>query len=97
MNYLIEISDVAEQDIRESYLFYANESQNLGHRFEKIIKSTILKTKKFPLKNQIRYNDVRVIFTSKFPFGIHYRIQENRIIIIAVFHTSLSPRKWQAR
>lgn len=97
MNYLIEISDVAEQDIRESYLYYANENQSLGLRFEKAIKSTINRIKKFPLKNQIRYSDVRVIYTSKFPFGVHYKILENRIVIIAVFHTSLSPRKWQAR
>ncbi len=34
---------------------------------------------------------------SKFPFGVHYRINENKIEVLAVLHTSQNPRVWESR
>jgi len=36
-------------------------------------------------------------FLKKFPYGVHFNIIENEIIIVAVFHTSQSPKKWSIR
>lgn len=66
---------------------------NLGISFENSISKTIQQIQKNPLKVQIRYNTIRVAILSKFPFGIHYTVRENEILIIAVFHTSENPAK----
>lgn len=34
---------------------------------------------------------------SRFPFGVHYKLEENKIIILGVFHTSRSPKHWEIR
>jgi len=48
-------------------------------------------------KVQIRYNQTRVAFLQQFPYGVHFNLIENEIIIFAVFNTSQSPKKWSIR
>lgn len=93
-NYFLSISEAAELDIREAFLWYEDQKDNLGLTFEKHISKTIQTIQKNPLKIQIRYNQTRVAFLKKFPYGLHFNVFDNEIIIVAVFHTSQSPQKW---
>ena len=95
MSYSLVISDAAELDIREAFLWYEDQQVKLGLSFEKHISKTIDTIKKNPLKVQVRYNQTRVAFLKKFPYGVHFNINANEIIIIAVFHTSQNPKKWK--
>jgi len=94
MKYALYISEAAELDIRDAFLWYTNHSDQLGHAFEEQIKLTLRHIQKNPLKVQIRYYQIRVAFLKKFPFGIHFNVTENIILVVAVFHTSANPRKW---
>ncbi len=58
---------------------------------------TVRHIQKNPLKIQIRYEQIRVSFLKKFPYGIHFNVTENIILIIAVFHTAVDPKKWVKR
>ena len=51
MTYSVDISEAAEDDIRN------------------------------PLKTQIRYSVVRIFFLKKFPYGIHFIVNGNTILI----------------
>ena len=67
----------------------------LGKKFEKAIDkhfSTIGKNLFF----QIRYNGIRCLPVRKFPFLIHYIVDEkqNEVYIISVFHTSKDNHEW---
>lgn len=48
---------------------------------------------------RIRYNEIRCKKIEKFPFLIHYTINEieKTILIFAVFHTSRNPEIWKNR
>ncbi|MEX1192123.1 MAG: type II toxin-antitoxin system RelE/ParE family toxin [Brumimicrobium sp.] len=96
-NYSLSISEAAELDIRDAFLWYEDQKENLGLKFEKHFSKTIQNIRRNPLKIQIRYNQTRVAFLKKFPYGVHFNVFENEIIIIAVFHTSQSPQKWGNR
>jgi toxin ParE1/3/4 len=97
MVYELIISQTAETDLREAFLWYESQQVNLGFIFEKYFSKAIEKIQKKPLQTQIRYKEIRVAFLKKFPFGIHFTIIANQILIIAVFHTSLNPDKWNNR
>jgi plasmid stabilization system protein ParE len=97
MNYAIEISEAAEADLRDAFLWYEKEAPELGIKFEKQILIAFQYIQKNPLKVQIKYRDVRVDFAKKFPFGIHFKISDNVIIVIAVFHAAENPDKWNIR
>jgi plasmid stabilization system protein ParE len=62
MSYSLIISDAAELDIREAFLWYEDQQVKLGLSFEKYISKSIDTIKKNPLKVQVRYNQTRVAF-----------------------------------
>ena len=99
MAYSIEISETAEDDIREAFLWYEDQKDDLGNLFESHVSKVIESIQRNPFKTQIRYGNTRIFFLEKFPYGIHFRVneQEKSILIVAVFHTSRTPEKWTKR
>ena len=99
MAYSIEISETAEDDIREVFLWYEDQKDDLGNLFESHVSKVIESIERNPFKTQIRYGNTRIFFLKKFPYGIHFQAneQEKSILIVAVFHTSRTPEKWTER
>lgn len=95
MKYNLSISEAAEKDIRETFLWYEEQKEKLGFRFKKEIYSKIETIIKNPSIIQIRYNQIRVIFLKTFPYGIHFNVSGSEIMILAVFHTSMNPKRWE--
>ncbi|MBX7108950.1 MAG: hypothetical protein K1X61_09915 [Chitinophagales bacterium] len=52
---------------------------------------------KGPLGLEIRYDDVRIAFIKRFPFGVHFIIERKNIMVISIYHTSRNPESWFAR
>lgn len=97
MTYKLSIAEAAEVDLRQAFLWYENQKENLGVAFEEYILNAINSIQSNPLKVQVRYGNTRVYFLKKFPYGIHFQVTENKILIVAVFHTSQSPELWMNR
>jgi len=71
----------------------------LGFRFVENVKERINKLPLNPFAFAIRYDNVRCVLVEKFPYMLHYRIDEKESIIeiIALFHTSRNPDLWNDR
>lgn len=93
MKYELIISEIAEIEISDAYIWYNNQQLNLGARFKINLSETINNISKNPYAFQYRYSDIKIAFLHKFPYGIHYVVNENIITIISVFHTSRKPKK----
>ena len=46
-----------------------------------------------PKLAELKYYDIRVLAVKTFPFTIHYKIEKEYIVIVAIFHTSQNPDK----
>lgn len=97
MTYSISIAEAAENDIREAFLWYEDQKDNLGSTFKNHVNKAVDSIQSNPLKTQVRYGNTRVFFLRKFPYGIHFQVDKNHILIVAVFHTSKDPEKWTKR
>lgn len=95
MSYTITIAKAAEDDIRKAFLWYESQKEFLGNSFETHITSAIENILDNPLKFQIRYGNTRIFLLKKFPYGIHFNVNQNNILIIAVFHTSRDSGNWK--
>lgn len=93
-HFKVIISPYAHNDIEQAMDYYNEQTRGLGKRFLKEVKNTANSINKNPFF-QIRYNDVRCLLVKKFPFMIHYSVNEkNKLIFIhAVIHTSLNPEE----
>jgi plasmid stabilization system protein ParE len=97
MAYSVDISQAAEGDIRNAFLWYEEQKAGLGFDFELHISKAIGSIQSNPLKTQIRYADIRVFFLKKFPYGIHFKVNGSTILIVAVFAAKDDPGKWEKR
>lgn len=84
-------------DIEEIILWYEEQRQGLSYDFELCLEAGVHEISRIPSSFQKRYKTVKIRFISRFPYGIHYIIEEKQNIIIGVFHTSRSPKNWEHR
>ncbi len=94
MTYELSIAQIAEEDIHEAFIWYEDQQQGLGLRLEQEFGQAIDSIRSNPLKTQIRYREIRVFFLPTFPFGIHFEVNQNEILILAFFHTSRDTKTW---
>ncbi|HDY86961.1 MAG TPA: type II toxin-antitoxin system RelE/ParE family toxin [bacterium] len=99
MNYNVSISDDAENDLDESFIWYEIQRVGLGGLFFKSVNQSITIILKNPRAFQKVYKNIRKILTEKFPYCIYYYINENEklIKIIAIIHSRRSPVVWKSR
>jgi plasmid stabilization system protein ParE len=100
MNFFkIKINDEAFSDILEITAWYNDRVPGLGLRFQKNIKKQITALKNNAYSYSIRYHDVRCSVVKKFPFLIHYIIDEanETIDVFAIIHTSRNPKIWEQK
>lgn len=94
MAYKVVTSSKVHFDIEKGIEWYKEIQIELAKRFLKEvgkIKKTILKN---PEKFQVRYSNIRIAFLDKFPFGIHYKIENDTIFLLAIFHFKENPDSW---
>ncbi|MEO2050238.1 MAG: type II toxin-antitoxin system RelE/ParE family toxin [Allomuricauda sp.] len=97
MTYRFQILEAADQDIAEAILQYENVRKGLSVDFELCLEEGYADILNTPLGYQVRYREVRIKFIRRFPYGIHYTVEDDLITVISVFHQSRSPRKWFKR
>ena len=92
----IKYAVFVKEDIFEAVNWYNQSQKGLGSRFLKNLREKIDYLAKNPEKIQLRYQDIRMAVVKIFPYTIHYQYlkEMNTVIIIGVFHTSISPDKW---
>ena len=95
----LELTTAAEVDFDDAIDWYRKNAGNvIVHRFIEAVQTALLKIQTDPKTYQIVLGeDVRRLQPAKFPYIIHYRIQERRILILSIFHTSRDPIVWQGR
>ncbi|MCC8425398.1 type II toxin-antitoxin system RelE/ParE family toxin [Mucilaginibacter sp. UR6-11] len=95
--YQLLISDETRLDILDAFAWYENRRAGLGKDFELCLEAGFNLISRDPSLFQKRYKDLRIYFIDRFPYGIHYLVDENTIKVFGVFHTSRSPTHWKIR
>ncbi|MEM8528583.1 MAG: type II toxin-antitoxin system RelE/ParE family toxin [Bacteroidota bacterium] len=99
MTYSIQLLPQARTDLQEIMAYYKERKKGLDARFFKHLVASIRLLHSNPLIFQVRYKRVRQAPIKKFPFWIHYLVdeQQQQVAIIAVLHSARDPRNWMER
>lgn len=91
--YIVVFSPLALNDIEQAVTYYNEHQKGLGKRFALQVQQALSAIKRNPLFASIRYEDIRCAQVSKFPFLIHYKIDEatSTVTIAAVYSTYQQP------
>ena len=87
----------AKEELLEARAWYADIRPTLGQRFAMAIGATVQEIAEHPLQFPVVHRGRHRAGVRRFPYGIFYEIQENRIVIIACFHGKRRPSRWRAR
>jgi len=77
--------------------YYADISPRLAESFIESFESAIDEILTYPEAWQIVEEDVRRCLIRRFPFGIYYCTEGDRIMIYAVMHMSRDAKYWKRR
>ena len=98
MAYNIVIEPIALQDIQQAIDYYDDQQIGLGEKFEATLNKHLISLERNPFF-QVRYDDVHCLPMKKYPYMIHYTIDEaeNEVTVRAVFSTHMDPGIWKKR
>jgi|SRR5690348_5734303 mRNA-degrading endonuclease RelE of RelBE toxin-antitoxin system len=98
-NYVVKIDLDAFQDIQKATDWYNEQVPELGSRFQKQVKQQINSLKTNAQNYGIRYKNVRCMIIKKFPFLVHYTIENSTktVNVFAVIHMSRNPTIWEKK
>lgn len=87
----------ADADLKEARAWYDNIRLELGERYAHAIENTVEAIAENPLRFPVAHRSLRRAGVHRFPYGIFFEIQENRIVVIACFHGRRNPNSWKTR
>ena len=99
MLYTVKIRKEALADIQEIVAWYEVQKLGLGGDFKIIVTKRIDLLETFPHTYCIRYDKIRCIPLEKFPYMVHYTIDEekSKVEVLAVISTHRSPEIWRIK
>jgi len=97
MDYVLLVRPEARTDLLDAFHWYQEQQVGLGHDFKLCVNDALSKLEKHPSFYKKVHNDIRRVIIKKFPFGIFYIVNDNKVIILAVLHARRDPLKWKSR
>lgn len=85
------------EEVSESANDYGEEVEGLGKTFLDKVQSAVEEVKSNPLMYRIIQGDYRRHLLSRFPFAVIYRIENQKIYVLAVMYLKRSPNYWKSR
>jgi plasmid stabilization system protein ParE len=93
----IKFHRAANNEFIEASTWYEEKRAGLGAEFIAEIECCLTVMADYPTRYAVVYKEVRQIAVNKFPYGLYFRVEAKRIVVLAVFHSRRNPSIWQTR
>ena len=93
----VKLRRQAKKEINEAVDWYEQRLAGLGGQFRFHVQEVLDRISASPEIHSVVYKDIRCTLLRRFPYAVYYRVKRDRIVVIAVFHSSRDPREWQSR
>lgn len=85
----------ARAELVDAEDWYEARLRSLGTRFREEVEACVLRLQENPHQFPIVLRDVHRARLRKFPYGLFFRIESSAIVVIACFHGSRNPQRWE--
>lgn len=93
----IEFHPEAEAEFIAAARYYEGQAENLGLDFISAVERSYLRLMSFPQSGHPIGRRLLRLLVPGFPYGLLYRADPNRILIVAVAHLRRRPGYWRHR
>lgn len=87
----------AEAEFLEAIAYYEERAPGLGLDFSAEVHAAIQRIQAFPWAWQVLEGEIRRALVHRFPYGVLYAVEEERIWIVAVMNLHRRPEYWRER
>ena len=87
----------AGADLREALNWYEDIHPDLGRRFVVAVDAAVEAIAKSPLHFQKVHGETRRGGVKRFPYGLFFKVESQRIVVMACMHGKRNPTRWQLR
>jgi toxin ParE1/3/4 len=87
----------ASEEYVAAYAWYHERGPHLAEAFERETERAVLLIAESPQRWPVYRKKYRWFLLRRFPFSLIYKIQEDKIVVIAVGHTKRRPGYWKNR
>lgn len=91
------VNPEAEADLSEAMAWYEQRRPGLGQDLLARVADVFDRIQRSPELHSKAFRDLRLALVRHFPYVVVYRLDDDQITIIAVYHTCRDPRGWQGR
>ena len=91
--YKLRLTEKAEKEYIEAFLYYEEKQAGLGLRFEKELEQLLAVIEKTPFLFARKYKHFYEPMLKHFPFLIVFEIIDADIIIQSIYHAKQNPKK----
>jgi len=82
------------RDLAGGYAWYNRQRDGLGEEFLAGVDAAFDTIERFPDVFARVHGEVRRAILSRFPYAVFYRVETQRVVVLAVIHTARDPKVW---
>jgi len=87
----------AENELEDAAVRYDEQCPGLGEEFTIEIEQAVARAAAAPARYPIVFGYVRRTVARCFPYSVYFRVRENSMVVLAIFHGRRDPAIWQRR
>lgn len=87
----------ASEDLEQARDWYESKLEGLGESFLDAAEVALKKIEGLPEAPALIYRDVRFTALRRFPYGVFYRVLDDRVDVLAIVHGRRASRVWKDR
>src|SRR3989442_15561489 len=97
MSLQVVFRNIARQEMDDAIAWYESERPGVGIEFASEIGSLLARIADTPKQFRKVRGDVRRAVLSRVPYTIHFLLESNRVVVLAVFHAKRNPKRLEDR
>jgi plasmid stabilization system protein ParE len=95
MTLRVRLTEEADRHLTAAAKWYERQRPGLGIEFLDQALTALPRLVEHPLRYPIVRRDIRRAPMARFPYGIYFRVEQSKIVIVAIMHAGRRPRRWQ--
>lgn len=93
----VVFTQAARAELIEAQDWYEGNATGLGRRFREAIDGSVERIGANPHQFPVVFKNVRRALLHRFPYSLFCIIEDDTVLVIACFHASRDPPRWQQR
>ena len=93
----VEFHPEAQDEFIAAAQFFERKTENLGADFITLVQRTYERVAEFPNIGRPFGRRLRRVLVPRFPYALLYRVEPQRIYVVAAMHLSRRPGYWRSR